>query len=376
MLTILRRVQSIVERGLQAAGTAISRLTKPISHSPAGGIVRDFARSKSQLVAENLLLRQQLVVLNRSVKRRHFRRGDRGLFVLLASQLESWKEALLIVQPETVLRWHRDGWRLLWKRKSRSRAHEPKLPAETIRLIKQIAADNRLWGAERIQGELLKLGSTVAKRTVQRYLRQGRSPSPHGQTWSTFLRNHAKEIWACDFLQAYDVFFRPLFAFFVTELGSRRLIPVGVTRSPTDEWVAQQLREATPFGVAPRYLIRDNDTKYGPHFEAVATGTGLEVLRTPIEAPRANAICERLLGSVRRECLDHLLILSEGHLRRVLSEYALSFNRARPHQGMGQQRPEAELARSGGEQGEVVAFPVLGGLHHDYRRAARPKSAS
>ena len=216
---------------------------------------------------------------------------------------------------------------------------------------------------------------TVAKRTVQRYMRQGRAPSPHGQTWSTFLRNHAKDIWACDFLQAHDVFFRPLFAFFVTELGSRRLIHVGVTRAPTDEWVAQQLRETTPFGVAPRYLIRDNDAKYGPHFEAVATGTGIEVLRTPIKAPRANAICERLLGSVRRECLDHILILSEGHLRRVLSEYALYFNRARPHQGIGQRRPEAELDRSGGEQGEVVAFPVFGGLHHDYRRAARPRWA-
>ncbi len=232
-----------------------------------------------------------------------------------------------------------------------------------------------MWGAERIRGELLKLGMTVAKRTVQRYLRQGRAPSPHGQTWSTFLRNHAKDIWACDFLQAHDVFFRPLCAFFVIELGSRRIVHLGVTRSPADEWVAQQLREATPFGVAPRYLIRDNDAKYGPHFEAVAIGSGIEVLRTSIQAPRANANCERLLGSVRRECLDHILILSESHLCRILSEYALYFNRARPHQGIGQRRPEAELARSGGEQGEVVAIPVLGGLHHDYRCAARPKWA-
>ena len=177
------------------------------------------------------------------------------------------------------------------------------------------------------------------------------------------------------FPQTHDVFFRPLFAFIVTELGSRRIVHLGVTRSPTDEWVAQQLREATPFGVAPRYLIRDNDAKYGPPFEAVATGTGIKVLRTPVKAPRANAICERLLGSVRRECLDHILILSEGHLRRVLSEYALYFNRARPHQGIGQRRLEAERDRSGGEQGEVVASPVLGGLHHDYRRAVRPKWA-
>jgi transposase InsO family protein len=143
-----------------------------------------------------------------------------------------------------------------------------------------------------------------------------------------------------------------------------------VTRSPTDGWVAQQLRGATPFGVAPRYLVRDNDAKYGPRFEAVAAGTGVEVLRTPVGAPRANAICERSLGSVRRECLDHTLILSEAHLRRVLEEYASYSNRARPHQGIGQRLPQAAPDRSGGHRGEIVALPVLGGLHHDYRRIA------
>ena len=156
-----------------------------------------------------------------------------------------------------------------------------------------MARNNRLWGVKRIQGELLKLDITVSKRTVRRYMRKVRPPRPHGQNWATFLQNHAREIWACDFLQLHDAFFRPLFAFFITELGSRRIVHVGVTRSPTDTWVAQQLREATPFGKAPRFLIRDNDAKYGVHFEAVATGSGIEVLRTPIRAPRANAICER-----------------------------------------------------------------------------------
>ncbi|MDP9311672.1 MAG: integrase, partial [Chloroflexota bacterium] len=162
-----------------------------------------------------------------------------------------------------------------------------------------------------IQGKLLKVGITVAKRTVQRYMRQARPPRPHGHTWATFLRNHASDIWACDFLQRHDLCFRPLFAFIITELGSRRIMHVGVTRASTDLWAAQQLREATPFGEAARYLIRDNDAKYGHQFAAVAAGTGIEVLRTPLKAPRANAICERLLGSVRRECLDHLLILGE-----------------------------------------------------------------
>ena len=211
---------------------------------------------------------------------------------------------------------------MIWRRKSRARLREPQLPTATITLIKEMAANNPLWGAERIRGELLKVGIKIAKRTVQRYMRQVRPQRPHGQAWATFLRNHAPDIWACDFLQITDVFFRPVFAFFITELASRRVVHVGVTRSPTDAWVAQQLREATPFGTAPTYLIRDNDAKYGSHFDAVAVGTGIEVLRTPIKAPRANAICERLLGSIRRECLGHIIVVSERQLRRVLLEYS------------------------------------------------------
>ena len=369
MVGILKRFRSIIQRRLKAAGQAISRVTKPIGHSSALGTVADLARSKPRLIAENLLLRQQLIVLNRSVKRPRFTRADRLLFVLLASKLQGWKDALLIVKPETVLRWHRQGFRLFWKRKSHARSHEPKVSAETIVLIKEMAINNRLWGAERIRGELLKVGIKVAKRTVQRYMRRMRSPRPHGQIWATFLRNHANAIWACDFLQVTDIFFRPLFAFLITEHGSRRIVHVGVTRAPNDAWVAQQLREATPFGQTPTYLIRDNDAKYGQHFKAVAVGSGIAVLRTPIKAPRANAICERLLGTVRRECLDHVMIVSEAHLRRVLKEYVAYFNRSRPHQGIDQRVPDPEKTPVG-NSGKVVSFPVLGGLHHAYRRAA------
>jgi transposase InsO family protein len=372
MFKILECVQSIVKRGLQALGTTISRLTKPIVHGPALGTVADLTRSKSQLIAENLLLRQQLLILTRSVKQPRFTPTERALFVLLASKVQTWKDALLIVKPETVLRWHREGFRLFWKRKSHARSHEPKIAVETITLIKEMAATNRLWGAERIRGELLKLGIKVAKRTIQRYMRQVHPPRYHGQTWVTFLRNHAQNTWACDFLQLHDLFFRPLFTLFITELGSRRIVHMGVTRSPTDAWVAQQLREATPFGTAPRYLIRDNDAKYGPHFTAVAVRSGIEVLRTPFNAPRANAICERLLGSVRRECLDHMLIVSEAHLRRVLSEYVAYFNCSRPHQGINQRVPEPEdcSVAPSGDTRTIITLPVLGGLHHDYRRAA------
>ena len=173
---------------------------------------------------------------------------------------------------------------------------------------------------------------------IQKYINQVREPADSSQqTWSTFLRNHATQIWACDFLQTYDLFFRSVFVFVIIELGSRRLVHFGVTRNPTDAWVAQQLREATPFGERPRYLIHDNDRKYGPSFARVAQG--IEVLRTPYRAPRANAVCERFLGSVRRECLDFFLILSERHLHQVMKEYQAYFNDARPHQGIEQRIP-------------------------------------
>jgi putative transposase len=209
----------------------------------------------------------------------------------------------------------------------------------------------------------------VSKSTIQKYIDEGCKPGLPKQTWATFLRNHAKEIWACDFLQTYDVFFRSVFVFVIIELGSRRLVHYGVTRNPTDPWVAQQLREATPFWAGPRYLIRDNDNKYGASFAEVAAGTGIEVLRTPYGAPKANAICERFLGSVHRECLDYFLILSERHLHRVMKGYQEYFNHVRPHQGIGQRIPCQPLRGAEPQTiGELISRPVLGGLHHDYRR--------
>jgi putative transposase len=254
------------------------------------------------------------------------------LLVLLARTVRSWKQALFIVQPATLLRGPRQGFKLLWKYKSRAMSATPKISAETVALIKEMARDNRLWGAERIRGELLKLGIRVCKRTIQKYMRQVRITRPRGQTWSTFLHTHAQQIWACDFLPVTDLFFHSLFVFFTTLLHSRRVIHVGVTRSPTDAWTAQQLREATAYGAGPKYLIRDNDGKFGVTFARVAKTSCIQILTTPYHAPRANAICERFLLSVRRECLDHLLILHEKQLHRVLNSYAHYFNRARPQE--------------------------------------------
>jgi putative transposase len=268
---------------------------KPFTPSLPLATLTDLGRSKSQLIAENALLRQQLIMLRRQVKRPAFTRADRMLLVLLARLVRTWKQALLIVQPDTLLRWHRELFRLVWKRRSKAASRQPKVASETVALIREMAVKNRLWGAERIRGELLKLGLQVCKRTIQKYMRNVRTPTPRprGQRWATFLRNHAADIWACDFLQVTDLFFRPLFAFFIIELKTRRVIHVGVTRSPTDPWVAQQLREATPYGQVPKYLICDHDSKFGSCFARVATTSAIEILKTLYHAPRANAICER-----------------------------------------------------------------------------------
>ncbi|HAT43627.1 MAG TPA: integrase [Ktedonobacter sp.] len=301
------------------------------------------------------------------VRRRTLKRFSGNLRNRSESKFDAYlRHFLLWIYPEIRL------FRLFWKNTSKARSREPKLSPETIALIEEMARNNRLWGAERIRGELLKLDIRVCKRTIQKYMRHVRLPRPSGQKWATFLQNHAADIWACDFLQVTDLFFRPLFAFFIIELRSRKVIHVGVTRSPTDAWTAQQLREATPYGQTPKYLVRDNDSKFGHCFARVAATSGIKILKTPYHAPRANAICERFLGSVRRECLDHLLILSQKQLHRVLHSYVAYFNRARPHQGIHQQVPQGELPSvPPGQYGNrIISVPVLGGLHHEYRRVA------
>jgi len=370
-------IWTAIRRRAQPALCAVHRHllagTRPATRPRVGSIAGDLTRTRAALVAENAFLRQQLVVLCRQVKRPALTPADRMRLVLLARLVRGWRAALLIVPPDTLLRWHRQGFRLVWRARSASASQRPQVSAETVAAIRRLAAEHRLWGAERIRGELLKLGIRVGKRTVQRHMRAARPPQPGegGQSWAPFLRNHAPGTWACDFLQVIDLGFRSLFAFVIVDLGSRRVVHVGVTRHPTDAWVAQQLREATPFDQRPRFLIRDNDRKYGPAFDRVATGSGITILRTPIRAPRANATCERFLGSVRRECLDHILVLGEGQLRRVLREYVAYFNTARPHQGIGQAIPStpapAPLSRL---SAPIVSIPVLGGLHHNYRRAA------
>ncbi len=365
--SVLPLLKRLIRLCLDRLHSRFVRWTRQFTPSLLPGTIADLGRSKSVLIAENALLRQQIIILKRQVKRPTCTQRDRILLVLLARAVRAWKQALFIVQPETLLRWHRELFRLYWKRRSKASSHKPKVAAETIALIREMAKENRLWGAERIRGELLKLGIHVCKRTIQKYMRGVRTSQPGGQKWATFVHNHAAQIWACDFLQVTDLFFRPLFAFFIIEFKSRKVIHVGVTRSPTDPWVAQHLREATPYGQAPKYLICDNDGKFGPCFARVATMSAIEILKTPYHAPRANAICERFLRSVRQECLDHLLIFHEKQLQRVLNQYIAYFNQARPHQGIRQQLPEPSRSSHSSHHvgGKVITVPILGGLHHD-----------
>jgi transposase InsO family protein len=348
----------------------IKQWTKPVTPALVAGILSDTKRSRADLVAENALLRHQLIVLRRQVKRPQLTPADRTRLVLLARCTRFWQQALHIVQPDTLLRWHRDLFRLYWRRKSKKKEPQPRIAPETIALIKRMAQENRLWGAERIRGELLKLGIQVSKRTIQKYMPTVRRQSD--QTWATFLKNHAGDIWACDFTVVHDLLFQAFYIFVIIELQTRRIVHTAVTTSPTDPWVAQQLREATPWGEAPKYLIRDNDSKYGPQFTSVASSTGIKELKTPYKAPKANAICERCIGSLKRECLDSVLIFHRNQLRRVVQEYADYYNRSRPHQGIGQRIPTRYGRSHPAQSGKIIATSVLGGLHHSYSRVTYP----
>jgi hypothetical protein len=218
---------------------------------------------------------------------------------------------------------------------------------------------------------MLKLSIKVAKRTIQKYMQAARAEPPSGQSWSTFLKTHGTDIWACDFVPVVTLFFKTLHAFVIVHHESRRVVHVGITDHPTDEWITQQVRDATLFEEKPKFLICDNDRKHGPMFERVVHASGIEVIHTPYEAPRANAILERFVGSLRRECLDHMLVIGELQLMRVLKECVSYFNPTRPHQGIAQHTPAPRLSPPGESRaGTVVAFPVLNGLHHDYRWAA------
>jgi len=351
---------------------SIKKWTQPVTVTLAAGAVADLTRKRQDLLVENAILRQQLIVLKRSVKRPQFTTGDRTRLTLLARLTTFWQSAIYLVQPDTILRWHRDLFRLYWKWKSTPKSREPRIPRETIELIKKMARENPRWGTKKIHGELLKLEIVVDKRTISKYIKQVRKRSG-GQNWRTFLKNHAHGIWACDFTTIHTIFFKPLYVFVIIEHASRKVVHTAVTTNPTDEWTAQQIREATPWGKKPKYLIHDNDGKFGSKFRGVLKASGIKPIRTSHQAPRANALCERFIGSLQRECTDNFLIFHAHQLHRITSTYADYFNQQRPHQGINQHIP-ARLNESTPPpnyqlKGKVVSTPVLNGLFHSYSYA-------
>jgi putative transposase len=328
-----------------------SQLVPRRSANEIAGVAVDEVRSRRDLIIENAVLRHQVNVLRRHSKRPKLNLVDRLKLLIGACLLPSWRRAIAIVLPETVLRWHRAGFRLFWRRRSRPRKTSP-LPPETIELIRDMAARGRLWGAERIRGELLKVGIKVSKRTIQKYMRGVRSRGGGGQSWATFLRNHAERMWVCDFIQTHDLLFRQVYALFLVHLASRRVVHVAATRHPTQAWTAQQLRNATMDGDAPAVLLRDRDDKFGPAFDRAAQGVGAKVIRTAVRAPNMNVLL-----------VDYL------HLASLVRQYARYFNESRPHQGLGQRIP-ADPVTVIDPSKPIAVKSVLGGLHVDYRRAA------
>lgn len=328
-------------------------------------------KSKTRLAAENLCLRQQLAVFMQRYPRPPLRDWDRRFWILMARWFAKWRESLVIVQPETVLRWHARGWRAYWRWKSRTqRAGRKPIALELRQLIRRMAAENPLWGQMRIMAELLKLGYAVSPRTVRRYMRRPWSGKPSPR-WQDFLAQHAKGIWACDFLTVRTLTFQTLYVFFLIHHATREVVHVRVTRNPTAAWAGQQLVNACFEREPPKYLIRDRDLIYGAEFVRKAESLGIREVRTPVRAPKANGIAERFVGTLRRECLDHVFVFNERHLRKIVNEFVAYYNRQRPHRSLDHRPPCPVLVATGPPPcGSVIAEPVLGGLHHAYRRAA------
>lgn len=330
-------------------------------------MLRGVVRSRVALHLEVLVLRHQLQVLQRSRPRRvHLVKVDRWLWAWLSRSWSDWRTALVIVKPETVIAWHRQGFRVFWTWKSRRRIGRPPVAADVRALIRTMTQENPLWGAPRIHGELLKLGLEVSQATVAKYI--PRRPAPPSQTWHTFLANHVQQIVAADFFVVPTAACRLLFVLVLLAHDRRRIVHVAVTPHPTAAWTAQQLREAFPWDQAPRYLMHDRDLAFQA-VTATARAMDIEVVRTAPRSPWQNAYVERLIGSVRRECLDHVIVFNATGLRAILKSYVAYYTTSRTHLSLEKDSPEPRAVIARGN-GRVVAIPQVGGLHHRYDRHA------
>jgi transposase InsO family protein len=321
-------------------------------------------KSKSRLEAENAALRHQLIVVQRKMRGRvHLTNGDRLFLVQLYRWFPSVLRAIMIIRPETLVRWHRSGFRRYWRWKSRSLGGRPQVDADLRALIQRMSAENPLWGAPRIHGELLKLGFEVAQSSVAKYMVKRCSPPSQG--WRTFLRNHAPDIAAMDLFVAPTIGFDLLYAFIIVRLARRDLVWINVTTNPSADWIARQITEAFPWNEAPRYLIRDRDQVYGVAVRHRLRAMGIRDKPIAPGSPWQNGFAERLIGSIRRECVDHVIVLGEAHLRRILQAYARYYNDLRTHRSLDKDAP---FSRPVQRIGRITSHVLLGGLHHHYMR--------
>src|SRR5450830_476785 len=321
-------------------------------------------KSKSRLEAENAVLRHQLIVLRRKVRGRvRLTNNDRWFLIQLYRWFPSISQVLTIVQPETIVRWHRAGFRWYWRWKSRSLGGRPQIETDLRALIRRMSVDNPLWGAPRIHGELLKLGFEVAQSSVAKYM--VRRHGPPSQGWRTFLRNHAPDIAAMDLFVVPTIGFDLLYAFVIIRLDRRDLVGINVTTNQTAEWIARQLTEAFPWNEAPLYVIRDRDRIYGTVVTRRLRAMGIRDKPIAPASPWQNGFSERLIGSIRRECLDHIVVLGEAYLRRILRSYARYYNDIRTHRSLDKDAPAVRPVQ---RTGILSSHAILGGLHHHYVR--------
>ena len=325
-------------------------------------------KSRRALVLENLALRHQLDVLQRNAKRPRLTNRDRALWVVLSRVWAEWRKPLTVVQPETVIRWHRRGFRLYWRWKSRPRwPGRRRVPQDLRDLIRQMSQMNPLWGAPRIHGELLKLGIEISQATVSKYMM--RHPKPPSQSWRTFLINYAKDIVSADFFTVPTATFRILYVFLVLSNERRQIVHFNTTDSPTSCWIGQQIVEAFPWDMAPKYMIRDRDRKDGDEFVRRVESLGVKQVLISTQSPWQNPYVERIIGSIRRECLDHVIIFSERHLRRVLRDYFGYYHGSRTHLGLEKDCPKPRPVEPP-HLGFIHSEPMVGGLHNRYFRQA------
>src|SRR4051794_20186544 len=321
-------------------------------------------KSKSRLEAENAALRHQLIVLRRKLQGRvQLTNNDRWFFIQLYRWFPSILQVLTIIRPETLVRWHRAGFHCYWRWRSRSRGGRPQIEADLRALMRRMSIENPLWGAPRIHGELLKLGFEVAQSSVAKYMVKRRGPPSQG--WRTFLHNHAPDIAAMDLFVVPTIGFNLIYAFVIIRLDRRDLVWINVTTNPTAEWIAHQITEAFPWDEAPRYLIRDRDRIYGAVVTRRLRAMGIRDKPTAPASPWQNGFAERLIGSIRRECVDHIIVLGETHLRRILKFYADYYNSVRTHRSLNKDAP---VSRPVQRTGVIRSRAILGGLHHRYAR--------